>query len=185
VVTSTEIDFVTSNRGKFLEIEALFRPYQITVRWAKRELPEPQADTLEEVVAAKLAAAGVGKNPVLVEDSGLFIDALNGFPGVYSSYVFRTVGIGGILALLAGKPREATFRTVAGLRSGPVVTLGLGATVGTIAAEPRGSGGFGYDPIFIPSGESRTFAELTPEEKNRHSHRGQAIRDLAEKIARA
>jgi XTP/dITP diphosphohydrolase len=182
VVTGAEIAFVTSNRGKFVEVRSTFRPYGVKVRWSHRELPEPQADTLEEVVHAKLATAGRGRTPVLVEDSGLFIDALAGFPGVYSSYVFRTVGLDGILALLGGRRRTATFRTVAGLRRGREEILTVGETAGTIARERRGTGGFGYDPIFVPEGKRRTFAELSLDEKNELSHRGRAIRALAERL---
>ncbi|HUI38435.1 MAG TPA: non-canonical purine NTP pyrophosphatase [Thermoplasmata archaeon] len=184
MVTPAEIAFVTSNRGKFVEVRSTLRPYGVRVRWSRRELPELQADALDEVVRGKLAAAGTGRTPVLVEDSGLFLDGLGGFPGVYSSYAYRTIGLRGILALLRGRPRGATFRTVAGLRLPDGVVMALGETVGTIARAARGSGGFGYDPIFLPKGERRTFAEMSLEEKNALSHRGRAIRALAEQLAR-
>jgi XTP/dITP diphosphohydrolase len=183
VVSRTDVAFVTSNRGKFVEVRALLAPYGIRLRWSRRTLPEPQADHLEEVARAKLSAAP-GSGRVLVEDTGLFIDALGGFPGVYSSYVIRTVGLLGVLALLKGKPRTATFRTVAGLRAGRSVLLGVGETKGTISLRARGTGGFGYDPIFVPAGRRRTFAEMTIEEKNALSHRGRAFRALAEQLPR-
>jgi XTP/dITP diphosphohydrolase len=153
------------------------------VRWSRRALPEPQADTLEEVVEAKLAAAGRARPAILVEDSGLFIDALHGFPGVYSSYVYRTIGPEGVLALLKGRSRHATFRTVVGLRRPRDVLLAVGETAGTISEKPRGSGGFGYDPIFIPDGQTATFAELSIGAKNALSHRGRAMRALAARLA--
>jgi XTP/dITP diphosphohydrolase len=183
VVTTIEVAFVTSNRGKFLEVRSALRPYGIRVRWSRRTLPEPQADTLEEVVAAKLAAAGPSRPAVMVEDSGLFIEALHGFPGVYSSYVYRTIGPSGVLALLRGRSRRATFRTVAGLRRGREIILAVGETAGTISTGLRGSGGFGYDPIFVPEGHRATYAELTLEEKNELSHRGRAMRALAERLS--
>jgi len=183
VVTSTEVTFVTSNRGKFVEVRALLAPLGIRVRWSRRTLPEPQADTLEEVVEAKLSGAGRAGPAVLVEDSGLFIDALHGFPGVYSSYVYRTVGPKGVLLLLKGRSRHATFRTVAGLRRGRDVILAVGETTGTISEKLRGSGGFGYDPIFIPDGQRATFAELSMNAKNSLSHRGRAMRALAARLA--
>jgi XTP/dITP diphosphohydrolase len=174
--------FVTSNPHKLAEVRAIVEPFGLGVRWRHADLPEPQADRLETVVQAKLAAAPPDRLPLLVEDSGLFLDGLRGFPGVYSKYVYASIGLPGILRLLEGRPRRAVFRTVAGLRHGTRVRFFVGETRGSIARSQRGRNGFGYDPIFVPSGSRSTFAELPPEVKNRLSHRGRAIRSAARAI---
>lgn len=175
--------FVSSNAGKFAEVRSVLGEFGIPVRWVRREVTEPQADTLEEVVAAKLAALPRGQGPWLVEDSGIFLDALGGFPGVYSAYVYRTIGLAGILRLLRGGPRDATFRAVAGVRDGTATWMARGTVRGRIAAAPRGAHGFGYDPIFRPEGRRRTFGEMTTDEKNRLSHRSRALRAVGRRFA--
>lgn len=176
--------FVSSNAGKFAEVRSVLREFGIPVQWVRRDVTEPQVDTLEAVVAAKLAALPQGRGPWLVEDSGIFLDALGGFPGVYSAYVYRTVGLPGILRLLRGAGRDATFRTVAGVRDGSETWMVRGTVRGTIAAVPRGDHGFGYDPIFLPVGRSCTFGEMTPDEKNQLSHRARALRAVGRRYAR-
>ncbi len=182
---ATTLTFVSTNRGKLAEVRELLRPYGVRVKWRSRTLPEPQAETLEEVVRSKLAAVRDVPGPVLVEDSGLFIDSLNGFPGVYSAHFLHTWGFGPILELLRKRNRRASFRTVAGLRSGSRTWMFVGEVRGSIASRPRGSAGFGYDPIFVPSGWTQTFAQLSPNVKNELSHRGRALRKLGEKLRRA
>lgn len=175
-----DLAFVTSNPGKVAEAKGILGPYGIRVRPVKRVLPEPQADTLEEVVAAKLAALPPRRTPQLVEDSGLFLDGLAGFPGVYSAYVYRIWRFDPILELLRRRPREATFRAVAGVRLGRRTWTFPGECRGTIASRPKGSYGFGFDPIFRPEGARRTFAEMEPEAKWAVSHRGRALRSVGE-----
>ena len=145
------------------------------------ELREIQADTLEEIAAEKAREAAVAVNgPVIVEDTGLFINCLRGFPGPYSAYVFRTLGNPGILRLLAdAMDRRATFKSVFayGDAGGSVECFGAEAT-GTIAMACRG-GGWGYDPIFVPeTAAGRTYGELG-DDKNRMSHRRAALEKLA------
>jgi XTP/dITP diphosphohydrolase len=182
VVSPPSIRFVTSNPGKFREVSAILAPYGIPVTWTRRILPEPQTDSLAAVVDAKLAALPNDSHCYFVEDSGLFIDGLGGFPGVYSAFVYGTLGPEGILRALRGARRTATFRTVAGVRWGRRTWTAPGSVRGRIAGAVRGSGGFGYDPIFVPSGERRTFAELAPAEKDRRSHRGRAIRAVLRRL---
>jgi XTP/dITP diphosphohydrolase len=179
---ATTVTVVTSNPGKHREIIALMAPYGITVRRISEELPEPQADSLEPVVLAKLSAASELPGWVLVEDSGIFLEGLGGFPGVYSAYAYRTLGLAGVLRLLRGRPRGAVFRTVAGLRRGAARWLTRGSVRGRVALRARGVNGFGYDPIFIPAEQNRTFAEMDATEKDRYSHRGRAIRAAARRI---
>jgi XTP/dITP diphosphohydrolase len=151
---------------------------------AQRDEPvdEVQADTLEEVVQsciAQLRARGIDN--FVLDDSGLFVDALSGFPGVYSSYVFKTIGSEGILKLLAGeKDRSARFRCCVGAHvEGAGELIVIESAEGRIIDQRRGSGGFGYDPIFVPSGQRLTFAELSLDEKNLISHRGKAIKSFS------
>ncbi|NOZ89276.1 MAG: RdgB/HAM1 family non-canonical purine NTP pyrophosphatase, partial [Crenarchaeota archaeon] len=125
------------------------------------------------------AAYALTGTPVAVEDAGLFVDALSGFPGPYSSYVYKTIGVHGILRLLEGEEnRAARFVSVIAYAGPWGVQLFRGEVKGSIAAEPRGSGGFGFDPIFIPEGADKTFAEMNIEEKNMYSHRARAARKL-------
>lgn len=173
------VTFVTSNPHKFWEIRAILRPFGIDVAWRRQSLPEPQAQGLRDVVRMKLEHVPPQAGPVLVEDSGVFLRGLNGFPGVYSRYVYDTIGLDGVLRLLSGRSRAATFRTVAGLRIGRTVSFSEGRSPGSVARAPRGAHGFGYDPIFIPMGSRRTYAEMATEEKNRTSHRALAMRALA------
>ena len=175
------LTFVTSNRHKFSEVSAILRDYEIPVEMVSLELREIQADRLEEIAAEKAreACRRVGGS-AMVEDTGLFIDALGGFPGPYSAYVYRTVGNEGVLRLLEAAPdRGATFQSVfAYCRPGGLSECFASAVFGTIAPECRG-GGWGYDPIFIPGGASgRTYGELG-RDKNRLSHRRVALDHLA------
>ncbi len=152
-----EIRFVSTNPGKFREVRDILAPCGVRTRWVRRILPEPQAEDLAEVVAAKLDATSDLSGYVLVEDSGLFIPSLNGFPGVYSAHILKLWGFDPILELLERRNRRAYFRTVAGLRKGNRRWMFAGEVDGEIAPQPRGHEGFGYDPIFVPTGSLRTF----------------------------
>ena len=179
----TELTFLSTNPGKAREVREVLEPYGIRVRWTRRELPEPQAETLLDVVNAKLDAAQGLRGTVLVEDSGLFIPALSGFPGVYSAHFLRIWGFDPILELLGHRNRRAFFRTVAGVRRGSRRATFVGEVWGRIANRPAGTNGFGYDPIFIPRGWHRTFAEAPPEAKNAISHRARALRKVGEALS--
>jgi XTP/dITP diphosphohydrolase len=171
------IRVVTTNDGKFREVAAALAPRP--VEQLRRTYPEIQADTLEEVVLHALGDLDPELGDVIVDDSGLFVDALSGFPGVYSAHAFKTLGCEGILTLLEGRDaREATFRTCLGLRVAGEEHVVKGECRGRITRAPRGEGGFGFDPIFRPEGHRRTFAEMTVEEKNAVSHRGRALAAL-------
>ena len=176
--------FVTKNRGKFREAYRILSKYNINLKQLPEEKLEIQSDSLEDVVLYSIKEL-VKKHPkkiLVVEDAGLFIEALNGFPGPFSSYVYKTIGLKGILKLLEDKPtRRAYFKSVVAFHApgmGPRIFTGL--VYGYISYEIRGSGGFGYDPIFIPEGSDRTFAEMSTEEKNAFSHRGKAFKAFAE-----
>ncbi len=179
----SDLTFVSTNPGKAREVAAVLRPFGLRVRWLRRELPEPQAPGLEEVVAAKLDAVRDVPGRVLVEDSGLFIPSLHGFPGVYSAHFLKVWGFGPIFELLRARPRSAYFRTVAGLQDGRRRNLFVGEVHGAIADRARGRHGFGYDPIFIPRGWDRTFGEAPSEAKNGISHRARAVGKVGRAIA--
>jgi XTP/dITP diphosphohydrolase len=124
--------------------------------------------------------------PILIEDAGLYIDKYFGFPGPYSSYSLRTIGNEGILKLMEKeRDRGAKYVSAVAYRDGETAVTFRGEVRGTLAHESRGTGGFGYDPIFIPEeGDGRTFGEMTPEEKARISHRARAFRKLGEWLSK-
>lgn len=175
--------FATNNVAKFREAKLLLSRYGIRLRMLRRKIAEPQSDYLSEIArAAVLEAMKYGKEPVFVEDAGLFIESLKGFPGPYSSFIFRTIGNEGILKLMEGmKNRKAEFRSaVAYCDSSIKPVIFQGVAKGTIAYRKKGKKGFGYDPIFIhKKAKGRTFGEMETEEKNELSHRAQALRRLA------
>lgn len=180
-----DVAFVTTNPGKFREAREILRPYGVRLRWLRRALLEPQAEDLREVAVAKARSVPTRPGYVLVEDSGLFVRALNGFPGVYSAHFLKLWGFPPVLRLLRGRPRTAAFRSVAALRRGRRIRTFAGEVRGCIASRAAGSGGFGYDPIFIPNGYRLTFAQLPAETKNRLSHRGRSMRQVGRYLARA
>ena len=176
---------VTSNLGKAREFESIFSEYGLSFRIEPIKTPEIQAVDLR-IIAEQSAiyAYEILREPVLVEDAGLFIDALNGFPGPFSSYVYKAIGIRGILKLMEDvEDRRARFLSVIAFYTPMIggVKIFTGEVEGYIAREPRGSSGFGFDPIFIPAeGDGKTFAEQSVEEKNKLSHRARAARKFAE-----
>jgi len=176
------LSLMTSNPGKLREFRHELSSLGIEVTKSSEDCEEIQAETLEEVVRYCLKDLKRRKiRDVMIDDSGLFIDSLGGFPGVYSSYAFKTLGCKGILKLMDRlDDRKAHFSCCIGclLRGGKEIIVTEGVK-GRISAEERGSQGFGFDPIFVPDGESRTFAEIGIEEKNPISHRGRAIRAFA------
>jgi len=172
--------FVTGNRHKFEEVGEIAAGHGLKLEMRDLPCKEIQADELEEIArqSAVDACSSLGK-PCFVEDAGLFVHALRGFPGPYSSYVFRTIGNDGLLKLMASiGDRRAEFRSaVSYCEPGSKPSVFRGRVKGCIGFEARGSKGFGFDPIFSPDeGDGRTFAEMTITEKNELSHRAQAIK---------
>ncbi|MDD2666813.1 MAG: XTP/dITP diphosphatase [Methanocellales archaeon] len=173
--------FVTGNAGKVREAKAMLEKLGIGVQQIHYEYPEIQSDDLESIAkyGARDAAMHL-KRPVMVEDAGMFISALKGFPGPYSSFTFKCIGNEGILKLMRGvEDRNAQFRSVIGFcePDKEVITFS-GSVEGEISNEPRGKMGFGYDPIFLY--QNKTFAQMSTEEKNEVSHRCVALRKFAE-----
>ncbi|MGZ7043935.1 MAG: XTP/dITP diphosphatase [Methanobacterium sp.] len=175
------INFITGNKHKVKEAKGIFEKFGIALENADLGYPEIQGD-LEEVArfGAKYCAKKL-KGPVIVEDAGLFIKALNWFPGTYSSYVQETLTNKGILKLMNNvKDRYAEFRSVVGYctpKSEPEIFLGT--VKGHISYEERGNYGFAYDPLFILEGTDKTFGELKRNEKNEFSHRRRSLEKFA------
>lgn len=176
--------FVTTNLHKFKEARQVLAKHGVATALLKVEAIEIQDDNLEKIAKVSVRDA-VKKSglPVLVEDAGLFLESLNGFPGSYSSYVYRTLGTKGILKLMEGiAKRSAYFYSVVAFyspeRASPKCFYGK--VEGKITLEELGNQGFGFDPIFEPKGGAgKTFAEMTTTEKNKFSHRAQALRRFA------
>jgi len=172
--------FVTNNIHKFNEARRILAKHGVATALLRVETVEIQDDSTEKI--AKATAAEAAKKcslPIIVEDAGLFIEALNGFPGPYSSYVYRTIGTKGILKLMKNtEKRDAHFHSVVAFCSPKEPPRCFhGRAEGKISLETRGNLGFGFDPIFEPSaGSDKTFAEMTLTEKNEYSHRAEAFR---------
>ena len=175
------LTFVTSNKGKLHEAKTALSPLGIDVVGSDLRPVEIQADTLEEIARAKCEVlAGRVAAPYIVDDGGLFVHALKGFPGVFSAHALQTIGVPGVLRLLEGvDERRAHFAAVVGYHDGREVRLFAGRCDGHLVHAPRSDGhGFGFDPIFVPDGHEKTFGELPAEVKNRISHRGRALAQL-------
>jgi XTP/dITP diphosphohydrolase len=178
-----EFYFATGNQNKVAEAEAALAPHKIKVSKLEGfEKLEIQHTSLDEIAKAALALIVVKTTElVFVEDSGLFVHELNGFPGPYSSYVFETLGVDGVLKLLNNsKNRKAEFRSsVAFGRKGKILAIFSSVTEGNISLEPKGEKGFGFDPIFVPMWNNKTFAQMELKEKTVYSHRAKALTKLA------
>ncbi|HLC61291.1 MAG TPA: RdgB/HAM1 family non-canonical purine NTP pyrophosphatase [Candidatus Nanoarchaeia archaeon] len=156
------INFATSNLGKVREFKHILEP-EIKVNHIKISYQEIRSDDSEEIArhSAEELARKFNKN-IVVEDSGLFIKALNDFPGTYSATVHKKIGLEGILKLLKNvKDRECTYKSaVAYCEPGKKPISFIGIEKGKISESIRGNFGFGHDPIFIPEGSSKTYGEM-------------------------
>lgn len=178
------IFFATNNINKFNEARRVLSRYKIAVGMLKVKTIEIQSESLEEI--AKNSAIHAFQHchlPIIVEDAGLFVEALNGFPGPYASYAYKTIGNEGLLKLMKeATNRRARFQSVVAYFSeeleSPICFKGevLGEITKTIR---KGCSGFGFDPVFKPLKSGKTFAEMDIDEKNLHSHRAKAFRKFA------
>jgi XTP/dITP diphosphohydrolase len=181
------IFFATNNIHKFDEARKMLTEYKISVGMLRVKASEIQSDSLEEIAKTSVVDAFKRCNlPVIVEDAGLFVDVLNGFPGPYAAYVYRTIGNRGLLKLMENiENRKARFHSVIAYCSAEskLPICFKGEVAGEITKEERrgsSESGFGFDPIFEPAKNNKTFAEMTTIEKNKYSHRAQALRKFAE-----
>ncbi len=178
-----KLKVITSNPGKVAEYQKAFDELGIEMEHYRLPYDEVQTFDLEEVVNKgmdEIIAKGVRN--FIVDDTGLFIDALKGFPGVWSAFVQKTIGNDGILKLMDGiEDRGAEFRCCIGCDIDGKRIIVTGVCRGFITESAKGTDGFGYDPIFSPDGEL-TFAEMSVDDKNKISHRGNAFRLLIDAI---
>jgi len=207
---------MTGNTHKLKEVSHMFSPLGYSVNCLEfksgdNQVIEPQVDTVIEVSRSKLTQCMsiledrnlMADNSLMVEDSGLFINSFEGFPGVYSAYVLKTVGCEGILELMRNRSnRLAEYRSSVSFWDAESKKMlhGYGICPGYIDVERRGSGGFGYDPIFVPldlddlgnpldygingeiSTNGQTFGEVSLDCKQQFSHRRRALSDLLTKL---
>ncbi|GGL35656.1 RdgB/HAM1 family non-canonical purine NTP pyrophosphatase [Planomonospora parontospora] len=189
----------TRNTGKIVELRRILAEAALPVEIVGLEefpqigdVPETGLTFAENALLKAHAVARASGLPAVADDSGLCVDALNGMPGIFSARWSGTHGddranLDLLLAQVSDVPdgrRGAHFACAAALAlpSGQE-RVAEGALHGSIIRAPRGTGGFGYDPVFVPEGGTRTTAELTPEEKDAISHRGRAFRALAPILA--
>ena len=188
--------FATSNQNKINEAKSILGPigYKIEQLLISGEPPrfiEPKSLGIEQVAISKINQAkhmlvnsNLAYKPILVEDSGIFINSLDNFPGARSSEVENKIGIEGILEMLQGvEDRRAEYRAVAVIHFGNKIFKSFGVWKGQISRIALGNNGFGYDPIFIPDdSDGRTCGQMKKEEKDNLSHRNKALKNLSRHI---
>ncbi|MBP7452925.1 MAG: RdgB/HAM1 family non-canonical purine NTP pyrophosphatase [Ottowia sp.] len=191
-----KIVLASNNAGKLAELQTLLLPLDMTlVRQSDLgigEAPEPYRTFVENALTKARHAARESGLPALADDAGLCVDAFGGLPGVDTAYYATQFGydksdVNNVRALLEqmahiDQRRAAMVSTLVALRSAddPEPLIAVGRVVGEIAREPRGEGGFGFDPIMFLPALGKTFAELPAEVKHAHSHRGQSSRAMIE-----
>lgn len=175
--------FITGSRKKFEEVRA-FMP---EIEQLEMDLVEIQDTDAERVVAQKLAEASRRhEGALMVEDTSLYFDALNGLPGPFIKWFIQTMGVKGLYTLAAAFNNfGAEAKTIIGYRNAEGSTRFFEGRVRGTIVEPRGPEAFGWDPIFIPEGSSKTFAEMSLEEKSTLSHRGAALRAMRDFFTQA
>lgn len=173
--------FVTSNSNKWLEAQRILG---YAIERVELELDEVQAESVAAVALAK-ATAGYQRlgRPVIVEDAGVELRGLGGFPGPFIKYWEKLGGLESICRAADGLgDRRVRAVCALGVCSGRGSEVVEGAVEGSLSLHPRGHNGFGWDTIFVPNGEDRTFGEMTPAEKDARSHRRKAWELLRERL---
>jgi XTP/dITP diphosphohydrolase len=173
---SFDLIFASSNKNKYNEARQILEPFGIRLKFYNFSPTEIQSNQIHKIAAKKaLDAYAKCRKPVIVEDVGLFVEDLGGFPGPYSSYVYKTIGNNGIIRLIK-KNRDAKFLSVIAYCHKKRLLTFEGVTNGSIATKPKG-GGWGYDPIFVPQGRKKTYGQIS--DKNQISHRYKALANFA------
>jgi XTP/dITP diphosphohydrolase len=188
----------SNNRGKLAELQAMLAPLAIElVRQGDLGIPEaeePHRTFVENALAKARHAAQASGLPALADDAGLCVDAFGGLPGVDTAFYATQFGYekgddNNVKALLeqmanVGNRRAALVSTLVAVRwpEDPEPLIAVGRAVGEIAREPAGTHGFGFDPVMYIPAFGQTFAQLPPEVKNAHSHRGQAAQQMVQLI---
>ena len=172
----SDLLFVSSNIHKFKEAREILDSFGITIKFFKLTLEEIQSNSIKQIAIKKARDAFSKCNTsLIIEDDGLHIDSLDGFPGPYSSYVQKTIGNNGILNLLKAS-RDAKFISTITYCDENILKSFEGKLDGTISKSQKGKG-WGYDPIFIPKNSKKTFAEIN--DKNELSHRFKALKKFS------
>lgn len=178
-----KIQLATKNLDKYEEMRTILDEYELDLRVVDIKGIEIQAFSVLNVAeySAKVIATKT-KDAFLVEDAGMYINSLYGFPGPYSSFVYKTIGLGGIVRLVKNRDdKKAEFHSALVFgENGKIIKKFVGITEGNISTDLQGDQGFGYDPIFIPKGKNKTYAKMSLVEKNQVSHRAKATRAFAE-----
>ena len=188
----TKIVLASNNAGKLIELGQLFEPLGITLIKQSdlqiTEAAEPFFTFVENALAKARHAAGASGLPAIADDAGLCVDAFNGLPGVDTAYYATQFGMAkgdanNVTALLNNMQgihnrRAALVSTLVAVRHAkdPEPLIAVGRATGLISQTTIGEGGFGFDPIMWIESEGKTFAQMSSEDKNRLSHRGQAAR---------
>jgi len=170
--------FSTTNKHKIAEANETGKIYGIEFEQINFPYPETRDEKFENIACegVRYVYEKVNKQ-VIVEDSGIIIDALNGFPGTFSAYAQKKLGNKGILNLMRDveeRNRTGKYISVVAFFDGKILKTFVGTVDGKISTRERGSSGFGYDPIFIPLGYAQTFGE-NPEPKKKISHRRKSV----------
>jgi XTP/dITP diphosphohydrolase len=182
-----KVVFLASNNiHKYQESKAILSEFGIALGMLRVKGHEVQSDSLKEIAQESVKDAFAACNlPVIVEDAGLFVDGLRGFPGPYAAYAYKTLGNAGVLKLMGDiANRGARFQSAIAYYDSsmedPICFEGVAEGEITIEeCSGTGQSGFGFDPIFKPKRSRKTFAEMAIQEKNGFSHRAAAIRKFA------
>lgn len=185
------IYFLTTNLGKLKEAKMALLPYGIDVISYPVETVEPQEGSIEEIAVHKLNQAtrqlfkqDVWKNRIIVvDDAGIFFEAYNEFPGIFTKRLFHCIGHKGIMKLLSGEIRDAYFEGALAVYCHGQIKTFKAHTYGTISdvvSDAPENVGFPYNSIFIPDGDSRVFAQIEEEERLNYSYRKKVFDQLGE-----
>ncbi|KPJ55228.1 hypothetical protein AMJ47_01220 [Parcubacteria bacterium DG_72] len=183
-----KIIFITTNKHKFEEVRDILKDYPIELEQLSMEYEENHDSGIEEIAgaAARKLATEIGK-PIVLEDTGLFFEAYNNFPGALPKFVFNTIGYKGIFKLLEGESRKAYFKTIAAYcepNKEPVLFGGIMRGGITNKIYNKDKEAMPYDRIFIPENESKTISSMTLEEKNALSQRAESFKKFGNYIVK-
>ncbi len=176
-----EIYFASSNSNKYREIEQILSHYGVESHFVKMSLQEIQSESVHRIAKAKSTNAfEYLQKPVIIEDDGFYISSLKGFPGQYSSFVYKTLGNQGLLKLMENRTnRKAHFLSVIAYNDGQTLKMFTGKTQGMLSRLAT-DGGWGFDPIFIPENTTKTYGELSiSNRKAVFSHRHKSIKKFS------
>ncbi len=174
-----EIIFATGNESKIKEASHILG---FEVKGIKIDIPEIQDIEVDNIIEHKVKKAyEIVKKPIIIEDTGLYFEAMNGFPGALIKWVLKSVNNEGVIKILKNMEHSRAYaKTSIGYFDGKEIHIFSGTIKGEVCQEPRGKNGFGWDMIFQPEGYNKTFAEMSDEEKNKISMRKIAFEKLRE-----